>query len=712
MELMSKHWRRSLAILTLTFTAACGGGTKPAPVQPAATPAPPAIPVERKVAWILRLEQQRVIADAAVGADLIKLVADTDAGVRRRAALAIGRTGVPEGLEPLQKALADPEEAVRSMAAFALGLLGDTKAAAALEAALADTAPTVRGRAAEALGQLAVTASAGAIATSAAPCGALIVPIDADEEKYPLSPEVEACRLSILALVRLRQYDALAKVVLTPDGRPVSSWWPVAFALQRVGDARAADALNTLASGGTGVYTQAFALRGLAGYKDARAVAPAIAIAGRNDADVRLRASAIRALGQLGDERAVQPLIDLVRTRTAPPNLRLEAMTALGTLGNRRALTTMLDLFSAPSPYVRAAAMSAAAKIDPDGFLLALSSLERDADWWVRASLATTLADLPPENAQAALLALADDADTRVQGPALEALARGSEDLSKRLADALAAPDFALRAAAAGIIAGQGDRRAADSAAQLAAAYTRGESDATPSARLAALDALARFPNPGPAEVNATLTKALADAEWPVRVRAAALLRQRGVTAAAPQRPAPIRHPAEYFESDRVLRPQYSPQAYIEIPAGTIQIELDVIEAPLTTLTFIELARAGFFNGSKVHRLIPNFVVQTGDPRGDGEGGPGYTIRDEFGTKPFVRGSVGMALGGPETGGSQFFITVSPQPHLDGRYTLFGRVVRGQELLDAISIGDLITRVTILDGTAVESQKLEVRSQK
>ena len=91
--------------------------------------------------------------------------------------------------------------------------------------------------------------------------------------------------------------------------------------------------------------------------------------------------------------------------------------------------------------------------------------LERDADWSVRASLATTLGGLPPEMAQAALQALADDADTRVQGPALEALARGPEDLSKRLNDALAAPDFALRSTAAGIIAGLGERRPADSAA-------------------------------------------------------------------------------------------------------------------------------------------------------------------------------------------------------------------------------------------------------
>ena len=177
------------------------------------------------------------------------------------------------------------------------------------------------------------------------------------------------------------------------------------------------------------------------------------------------------------------------------------------------------------------------------------------------------------------------------------------------------------------------------------------------------------------------------------------ILRQRGVASAAPSRPAPLRYEAPFFESDRLLRPAYSPQAYIETAAGVIQIELDVIDTPFTTLSFIDLARAGFFNGLKIHRLIPNFVIQAGDPRGDGEGGPGYTIRDEHGLKPFVRGTVGMALGGADTGGSQFFITVSPQPHLDGRYTVFGRVVGGLELLDRVALGDVIVNITIHDGS-------------
>jgi cyclophilin family peptidyl-prolyl cis-trans isomerase len=143
-----------------------------------------------------------------------------------------------------------------------------------------------------------------------------------------------------------------------------------------------------------------------------------------------------------------------------------------------------------------------------------------------------------------------------------------------------------------------------------------------------------------------------------------------------------------------------STQAYIETDRGTIQIELAVLDAPLTVENFVALARKGFFDGLSVHRVVPNFVVQDGDPRGDGESGPGYSIRDELNQRPYLRGTVGMALDPwPDTGGSQYFITHSPQPHLDGRYTVFGRVISGMDVVDKIQQGDVVRRVRIWDGT-------------
>ena len=115
-----------------------------------------------------------------------------------------------------------------------------------------------------------------------------------------------------------------------------------------------------------------------------------------------------------------------------------------------------------------------------------------------------------------------------------------------------------------------------------------------------------------------------------------------------------------------------------------------MIDAPLTVANFIALARKGFFRNNAIHRLVPDFVVQAGDPRGDGEGGPGYTIRDELNELPYLRGTVGMALDWEDTGGSQFFITHSPQPHLDARYTVFGRVVNGMDVVDRLVQWDVI----------------------
>jgi len=112
----------------------------------------------------------------------------------------------------------------------------------------------------------------------------------------------------------------------------------------------------------------------------------------------------------------------------------------------------------------------------------------------------------------------------------------------------------------------------------------------------------------------------------------------------------------------------------------------------------MELARRGFYDGLPFHRVVPGFVVQGGDPRGDGSGGPGYTLRCEIGQRFYGRGAVGMALAGKDTGGSQFFVAESPQPHLDGGYTIFGWVASGMDAVEKIRPGDLIEKVEIWSG--------------
>jgi peptidyl-prolyl cis-trans isomerase B (cyclophilin B) len=137
--------------------------------------------------------------------------------------------------------------------------------------------------------------------------------------------------------------------------------------------------------------------------------------------------------------------------------------------------------------------------------------------------------------------------------------------------------------------------------------------------------------------------------------------------------------------------------ATIETDRGDIELELYPEHAPKTVNNFVFLARGGFYDGVTFHRVIPNFVIQGGDPTGTGTGGPGYKFGDEVRGNPLKHeiGVISMANAGPNTNGSQFFITHSPQPHLNGRHTVFGKVVKGQDVVNAIRQGDAMKRVTV-----------------
>jgi cyclophilin family peptidyl-prolyl cis-trans isomerase len=131
-----------------------------------------------------------------------------------------------------------------------------------------------------------------------------------------------------------------------------------------------------------------------------------------------------------------------------------------------------------------------------------------------------------------------------------------------------------------------------------------------------------------------------------------------------------------------------APKLRCNTKRGNFVIQLDGERAPNTVATFLELVAAGFYTDLTFHRVVPDFVIQGGDPREDGWGGPGFTIRSEWSRLPYERGSVGIAHAGKDTGGSQFFVAHSPQPHLNSRYTIFGQVTDGMEVVDAIQPGD------------------------
>jgi len=230
--------------------------------------------------------------------------------------------------------------------------------------------------------------------------------------------------------------------------------------------------------------------------------------------------------------------------------------------------------------------------------------------------------------------------------------------------------------------------------------YARAARDPIPDARLAAVAGLVRLGHvPGNASIvgDAVLRRYPTCDDYLVR-RAVAQFPPLA-TAWGPAEPiATGRERGDYRDIARRLllpaaRGGAPPRLVIETDRGAITITLLPVEAPLTVNAFLRLAERGYFDGSAWHRVVPGFVVQDGDPRGDGSGGPGFALRDEPSRQRYAPGMVGLALDGPDTGGSQFFITVTPQPHLDAVYPLFGRVESGFDLLAGIAQGDRIRRV-------------------
>jgi len=151
---------------------------------------------------------------------------------------------------------------------------------------------------------------------------------------------------------------------------------------------------------------------------------------------------------------------------------------------------------------------------------------------------------------------------------------------------------------------------------------------------------------------------------------------------------------------EMLIDPDKAYRAVIETDRGVIELEFYPQNAPKTVNNFVFLAREGFYDGIIFHRVIENFVIQGGDPTGTGRGGPGYEFEDEVKGNPLKHetGMISMANAGPGTNGSQFFITHSPQPHLDGKHTVFGKVINGQEVVDAIQQGDKMLHVEIHEG--------------
>lgn len=645
------------------------------------------------LARILVLEDSRSLGGGSIQAFLRQ----EDPAVRRRAALAAGRIGDELVLPELIPRLQDPEVEVRRATAFALGLLASSESESALLAALADADPLVRGRSAEALSRLSPSSASAGPAIAEAFQRALprlserTLRIRGDDPGAANDPWVEL-RLDLVALARLKAVQAFKSAVLGRDGEPLVDWWVCVWGAMRLADPE----LTPVLVAGTAAedpYIRALAARGLGALKDRVHLGLMRRLI--DDPAPGVVREAMRGLAAIGAREGSS----LAATFLQSPDLTLrrEALLTLSTLPrDSRWRSLVMDNVGHPDPWIRSAAWPALIAVDAEDIGIVLSTVGPDPDRRVRKAVASALARTLGERAGPLLIPMLKDEDESVVSSVLSALASTRDrGVVSILLEYVQHQDAGIRSSAAEGLALLNAMIEQELGPVFARAFDAAPASDNPEARIGLVDAIAGSKS----EEGRALLRRIAGSD-PARV-----VRQRALTAlgggfSSPEdtaiRTADARRLVSIYAPGAELR--YSPHVVISTRYGRIEMVLDLVDTPLTSMSFVRLAQAGFFNGLTFHRVVPGFVVQGGDPRGDGNGGPGTMSRCEYSGRPYGRGAVGMALSGKDTGGSQFFIALEPQPHLDGAYTHFGQVLSGMDVVEKIRPGDVIERIDVFDG--------------
>jgi len=676
----------------------------------------PAPPTDRPPDHLLDRPDLQALVEAQEAretAPLVDALGANDSVVRARAAFALASVQEPAAVPALLRALADPAAGVRADAAFALGQTADSSASKALLTALeSETNPVARDRILEALGKVGDEASLERVAATRVPAdelGALALAIGRYGLRGVGAPAAVSRLVAILGDPATAPPVREDAAYYFGRAKEPADWTPAADTLRALLDAGA-----PLLQGhpeATVAPVQAnpalLLVTALGRLSDPRDDARLMAWLERGT-DWRVRVNAARALG--GRAPAAPAVGQALVRALGDPSVHV-AVAAAGALSAADSLPPAVaaainDWFLVPRERWQVAAALAPAVVKSGAAQQVLMKLvwldarsePRPAE---RAALLAALGAGDDEAGLKVLIDQSDAEDARVAAAAVEALgarwaraARGPDPPARRyyaaFAAALGRSDLATAAAAAPAL-GDSLFRPLGSVDALQSAYRGMEAPVDVEPMIEILKALGAA---GDSTARPLLEEALRDPRRVLRQAAAeALTRLTGQPVAPPEVPEP---PAPAIDWARVRDVGARGLLLLDTDRGRIVFRLDPEQAPLTVQTLARLAEAGKLAGVPFHRVAPNFVVQGGDvSRADGYGGPGFAIRSELTRIPFERGTIGMASAGKDTEGSQYFVTHSPQPHLDGRYTAFGWVVDGLGVVDALQEGDRVTHAEI-----------------
>ncbi len=674
---------------------------------------------------------------------------DGDAHVRLAVARAAGLIGRDDAVTPLVELLNDPSLTIRAQACFSLGLLGGDQAVETLGNMVADPHPEIRSAALAALAQAPGGGPALLEATKIQDPALAATAWDGLRNRVD---ELDHTALVAAILGGLTQADpsvrwrVLRCAELVPDSTLVPAISPLAtssnvqvrvHAYRALGHQKDRPALTTALESAPGRKSFRgrnrqrvdIALCGTLGALGPLALdtppgqdpSPAaleitrILITAAGDQEPHVSRAALNAMTRCVENQDLpdaaakrESLLPVWRIRmvraaaglmeSSHLGVRCAAVEAWATLRGSGSAAKLADILAtAQDPRVKIAALKAVADVHPDPLLLLLPMARADRKSPFPGSAASQT--ISPSLRVAALEAV-DQVLT--QRPAALPAGLDSSEARKRIATVIRRAsldsDFVVAATTAGLLAHYPDSLTVDA---LAAMWRRSTGPEGFEIQRGVIKGLAGMGPDKEGLLGAPSRKVCAEIlqegfdsrDLRIRMEGRATALATGLV------------PAELIPSEASLRatlppvirssaqppvttPFKAPKVHVVTERGTFTIALDGMNAPNTCAVFLDLIAKGFYDDLTFHRVVPDFVIQGGDPRGDGWGGPGYTIRSEWSMIPFQRGVVGIAHDGKDTGGSQFFVTLSEQPHLNGRYTVFGKVTAGMDVVDRMEVGD------------------------